>query len=137
MAWDDGLTAKQRLFCQHYLTNGHNATQAALSAGYSPTSAKEMGSENLSKPPLKRYLETSMREAAEKLGIDQEYLLSKLKTNLENCESGKATREGIVHPTGVIGSITEINKMLGNYEEKADGEDKLNKVHLLIEEVKK
>lgn len=138
MAWDDGLTAKQRLFCQHYLVNGHNGTQAALSAGYSENCANEIASENLAKPRIKHYVENSMREAAEKLGISQEYLLSKLKTNIENCESGKATREGIVHPTGVIGSITEINKMVGNYEpEKTDTTHRLERIEELLDEVKK
>ena len=68
----------------------------------------------------------------------QEYLLNKLKTNLEKCESGKATREFIVHPTGVIGSRTEINKMLGNYEpEKTDTTHRLERIEELLDEVKK
>jgi phage terminase small subunit len=30
------LTMKQEAFCKYYMTNGFNATQAAISAGYSP-----------------------------------------------------------------------------------------------------
>ena len=44
------LTIKQELFVAAYCSNGYNATQAALTAGYSPNSAGVIGSENLSKP---------------------------------------------------------------------------------------
>jgi phage terminase small subunit len=43
------LTAKQEAFCRHYVANGFNATQAAISAGYSEDTAQEQGSQNLSK----------------------------------------------------------------------------------------
>jgi Phage terminase, small subunit len=46
MAWD-GLTAKQKRFVE--LFEG-NATQAALSAGYSKKTAAAIGKENLRKP---------------------------------------------------------------------------------------
>jgi phage terminase small subunit len=41
------LTAKQKRFVEEYLIE-LNATQAAIRAGYSPHTAKEIGSENLS-----------------------------------------------------------------------------------------
>jgi phage terminase small subunit len=43
------LTAKQRRFVQEYLID-LNATQAAIRAGYSKNSARQVGTENLSKP---------------------------------------------------------------------------------------
>jgi len=45
------LTAKQRAFIREYLV-GLNATQAAIRAGYSKRSAKEIGYENLTKPDI-------------------------------------------------------------------------------------
>lgn len=44
------LTVKQEAFIESYLANGFNATKAAIAAGYSPDSARQMGAENLSKP---------------------------------------------------------------------------------------
>jgi phage terminase small subunit len=48
----DELTEKQRLFCLYYVKS-FNATQAAINAGYSPDSARQIGSENLSKPYIR------------------------------------------------------------------------------------
>ncbi len=43
------LTQKQKAFIEEYLID-RNATQAAIRAGYSKKSARQVGSENLSKP---------------------------------------------------------------------------------------
>ena len=46
------LTPKQSLFVKHYLANGMNGTQAAISARYSRKTAKAMAAENLTKPAI-------------------------------------------------------------------------------------
>ena len=45
------LTAKQQRFVDEYLKD-LNATQAAIRAGYSKSTARQMGAENLSKPVI-------------------------------------------------------------------------------------
>lgn len=55
------MTPKQRKFCDEYLISG-NATDAAIKAGYSPKTAKQTGSENLSKPDLKSYIEAELEK---------------------------------------------------------------------------
>lgn len=50
------LTAKQQAFCEHYVANGFNATQAAISAGYSEHTAKDIACENLAKPNIAEYI---------------------------------------------------------------------------------
>lgn len=55
------LTAKQRLFADEYIKSG-NATKSAIKAGYATKSAQRMGSENLSKPVIKSYIEAKMAE---------------------------------------------------------------------------
>ncbi len=45
------MTKKQKRFVEEYLID-LNATQAAIRAGYSPTTAKEIGCENLTKPNI-------------------------------------------------------------------------------------
>ncbi len=47
-----GLTARQQRFVDEYLVD-LNATQAAIRAGYSPKTARSVGSENLTKPDIK------------------------------------------------------------------------------------
>lgn len=49
------LTPKQKAFADYYLETG-NATEAAKLAGYSENSAKQIGTENLSKPSISQYI---------------------------------------------------------------------------------
>lgn len=58
----EDLTEKQKLFCQAYLDNNFNATKAAIAAGYSKTTAKEMGYENLTKPHLREEIDRLAKE---------------------------------------------------------------------------
>lgn len=55
------LTAKQRLFADEYLKYG-NATRAAINAGYSHKTARAIGTENLTKPNIKSYIDEKMKE---------------------------------------------------------------------------
>lgn len=55
------LTAKQRLFADEYIKSG-NATQSAIKAGYSKRTAKQIATENLSKPYLKSYIDKKIAE---------------------------------------------------------------------------
>jgi phage terminase small subunit len=56
------LTAKQRLFIDEYLRS-FNATRAAIAAGYSGNTARQMGSENLSKPDIKVEISKRLQES--------------------------------------------------------------------------
>ena len=49
------LTPKQKAFADYYLETG-NATEAAKRAGYSENSAKQIGTENLSKKYISQYI---------------------------------------------------------------------------------
>lgn len=55
------LTPKQKAFADYYIELG-NATEAAIRAGYSKNTAKEVGYENLTKPHIKSYIDERMRE---------------------------------------------------------------------------
>lgn len=55
------LTLKQRKFVAEYLKSG-NATDAAIKAGYSQKTARFVGSENLTKHNIKRYISEKMKE---------------------------------------------------------------------------
>ncbi|KAF0439756.1 terminase small subunit [Pediococcus acidilactici] len=55
------LTAKQKKFADNYIETG-NATQSAIDAGYSKKTAKSVGSENLTKPDIKAYIDKKMKE---------------------------------------------------------------------------
>ena len=65
---DGKLTSKQERFCYEYCID-FNATQAAIRAGYSEDTARAIGSENLSKPYIKKRIEEMQKNLAETAGI--------------------------------------------------------------------
>lgn len=74
-----GLTKKQDLFCRNYVANGHNGTEAAISAGYSKHTAKQIATENLSKLYLVEFINTLEKPIKDKLGLDKNWVLTRLK----------------------------------------------------------
>lgn len=75
------LTAKQQRFCDEYLID-LNATQAAIRAGYSKKTANRIGTENLSKPVIKEYIESRMAEKEAALIANQDEVLKYLTSVL-------------------------------------------------------
>ena len=71
------LTAKQKKFVEEYLID-LNATQAAIRAGYSTESAKEIGCENLTKPNVKAEIDKAIAERSRRTGINQDRVLREL-----------------------------------------------------------
>lgn len=71
------LTAKQQRFCDEYLTD-LNATQAAIRAGYSAKTAKQIGQENLTKPDIREYIDKRMSEKEEALVAKQDEVMKYL-----------------------------------------------------------
>lgn len=69
-AWHDGLTERQRKFCEAYAQNGGNALAAARAAGYKKP--KYQGSENLEKPGIIDALE-ALRQATTSAAIATRY----------------------------------------------------------------
>lgn len=62
------LTDKQKLFIAEYITSW-NATRAALKAGYSEKTAKQMGTENLAKPTIRAAIDEKLKALT--LGADE------------------------------------------------------------------
>lgn len=61
MARTDKLTGRQKKFANAYLACW-NGTKAAITAGYSESSAAQIASENLKKPNIQAYIRARMRE---------------------------------------------------------------------------
>lgn len=71
------LTQKQKRFVEEYLID-LNATQAAIRAGYSSESAKEIGCENLTKPNIRTHISIAMAERSKRTGINADRILTEL-----------------------------------------------------------
>jgi len=65
------MTAKMIKFCQEYCVD-LNATQAAIRAGYSEETAASIGSENLRKPDIERYIKQLQADAVSAAKITRE-----------------------------------------------------------------
>ena len=78
------LNAKQKVFCEEYLVD-LNATQAAVRAGYSVKTAKEMGHENLTKPHIAEYVAELKAKRSKETKIDAAYVLEMSNELLKRC----------------------------------------------------
>lgn len=74
---EDGLTEKQRIFCNEYMID-FNARRAALAAGYSENSADSIANENLNKPEVQSYLKVMQDRIAAKHEISRDRVLREL-----------------------------------------------------------
>lgn len=71
------MTQKQKRFIEEYLID-LNATQAAIRAGYSPDTAKAIGSENLTKPDIRAQIDRAMAERSKRTGVNAERVVQEL-----------------------------------------------------------
>lgn len=80
----DELNAKQLMFCKEYLVD-LNATQAAIRAGYSESTAKEQASRLLTNVNVKSEVQRLMDERSKRVQIDSDYVLSTIVETIERC----------------------------------------------------
>ncbi len=85
------LTAKQQRFCDEYLID-LNATQAAIRAGYSARSARQIADRNMSNDDIQEYIKARMAEKESQLIADQDEVLKYLTSVLR----GESRSEEIV-----------------------------------------
>lgn len=78
------LTDKQKIFCEEYLID-LNATQSAIRAGYSEKTAKQIGTENLSKPALAEYIAELKAKRSESTAINAAWVLRQAVKVHERC----------------------------------------------------
>jgi phage terminase small subunit len=113
-----GLSYKQQQFADIYLTNNHNAKQAATTVGYNPNNAAS----RLKSKAMKEYIENKISYVREKSSLTVDYKVDKLRHVIE---TGIPTGKKTLNPEMVRLSLTAIaehNKMAGDYapEKKAN-----------------
>lgn len=78
------ITHKQRSFVDAYLSNGMNATKAAIQVGYSTKSASAIGSENLTKLNILEEIERRQILERQTFKVTRESLLRELEAVKKN-----------------------------------------------------
>lgn len=87
------MTEKQKRFCDFYIETG-NAKEAAIRAGYSEKTAKQIGQENLTKPDLRAYIDERLAELKNERTADVQEVLEYL-TAVMRGEYKEATLIGV------------------------------------------
>ena len=94
------LTPKQARFVAEYLID-LNATQAAIRAGYSKRTARQVGAENLTKPVIADAISAAQAERAERTLIDADWVLIRL------AEEAKADLAALIDENGAIKPVEQ------------------------------
>ena len=115
------LTIKQQRFADEYLIDP-NATQAAIKAGYSRKTAAAIGSENLIKPNIKKYIDERLQEKESAKIAKQDEVLQYL-TSVMRGES----RASVV----VVESSGDFNTEARIIEKPPDEKERLKAAELL------
>ncbi len=79
-SFEENMTPKQTRFVAEYLLD-HNATQAAIRAGYSEKTANEIGAQNLAKLSIAAAIAEGEAKFAEKHEITQDWLITEFQEN--------------------------------------------------------
>lgn len=104
------LNHKQQRFCEEYVLD-FNGTQAAIRAGYSATTAKEMAYENLNKPHIASHIDELCDELLEGTRVKKHVILQKLMDEAENMDNTGSVR---------VSALTALGKYLGLFTEKVE-----------------
>lgn len=122
------LTAKQQRFCDEYLLD-LNATQAAIRAGYSKKTAKQIGQQNLTKLDLKEYIGKRMAEKEAALVADQTEVMRYLTSVLR----GQSVSEVVVvEGTGDGCSEARTMQKTPDEKERLKAAELLGKAHMIF-----
>lgn len=106
------MTNRQKRFCDEYLIDC-NATQAAIRAGYSKKTARQIGQENLSKPDIKNYIDEHLEKMSSSKIADADEIMRYLTSVLRG-----ETRAEIVVVESVGDFMTEARTMKKAPDEK-------------------
>lgn len=125
------LTPKQKMFVKEYLCD-LNATQAAIRAGYSEKTAEVIGFENLRKPKIAAAIQLAMNERSEKVELDAQWVLERLKEVAERCmqavpvldREGNETGEYRFDSSGANRSLELIGRHLAMFTDKVEATGK-------------
>lgn len=104
------LTDKQKLFVDEYLID-LNATQAAIRAGYSEKTAKDIACENLAKPNIADAIAKAQQERSSRTLISADEVIKGLK------EEALGTGEGTT-PASRVSAWGLLGKHLGMFVDR-------------------
>lgn len=123
------LTDKQQAFCEEYIVD-LNATQAAIRAGYSEASARQIASDLLSKHDIQEQIQKHQDERSERVQVDADYVLKGLldlhkicsgekEVTITDKEGGLSTTK-VFEPAGANKALENLGKHLKLFTDKQE-----------------
>ena len=126
------MTQKQKRFIEEYLID-LNATQAAIRAGYSPDTAKSIGSENLTKPDIQARIARAMAERSRRTGVNADRVVMELaKIAFVNAKDVIDSDTATVRPD----ALPEDTAAIQSVKVKTFGEDGLEREIKMADKLK-
>ena len=110
----NSLNTRQQAFVDYYLANGNNATQAAMSAGYSNHTAMQQGSRLLTNLHIKQQIEAFTSRMADKAEITRDYLNKRLQITIEQDPVGKPSHADL---RGAVETAARLNGLIVDKKE--------------------
>jgi phage terminase small subunit len=137
---NEKLTPKQQRFCEEYLID-LNGTQAAIRAGYSKKTAKEISAQNLTKLNIAEFIQELKDNRSKSTQITTEWVVKRLKEISDRCmttepvmewQDGKKvpTGEYIFDSSGANRATELLGKHLGSFE--ADNGQRKDTINISI-----
>ncbi len=118
------LNHRQQRFVDEFIVD-LNCTQAAVRAGYSVKTAKQIGSRLLTHVDVALAIEKKKEELAERTGVTQEWVIEKLQAVHE--ASMRESDKGVPHNTASANrSLELIGKHAGMFQEGREGLGTIN-----------
>ncbi|MGO0308729.1 terminase small subunit [Endozoicomonas acroporae] len=130
------MNDKQRRFVDEYLID-QNATRAAIAAGYSPKTARAQGCRLLTNADIATEIRVSQGKLSRELNITARDKRAKLWEIARFCGEVIETPEGDLrmrNPRAATAAIAELNKMDGDYQQKAQEESRINFIQIFDSE---
>lgn len=109
------LNLKQLRFCQYYVANGGNGTNAACKAGYSEKNAAETASILLKNSQISGKIMEIENDHAEAISLTIEYKYRLLKKCSVVLEKELEEKEKQSTAKALVAVLAETNKMAGHY----------------------
>ena len=106
------LTPKQQRFVEEYLID-LNATQAAIRAGYSEKTAKEIGSENLTKPNIAKAIQEAQESLSNKTQLTVDIVVQGLLKEAQDYAEGSTQ-------SARVSAWAHLGKHLGMFKDKVE-----------------
>ena len=106
------LTDKQRVFVDEYLVD-LNGTRAAIRAGYSEKSAREIASQNLTKLNIQKAIEKAFDERKARVLVTQDDVINGLLDEAKNKDDGSSH-------SARVSAWAHLGKHLNMFTDKVD-----------------